>query len=158
MKFRFNTKIFSIFILLLIFIPAFTSCQKTEKKYNLKVADVIIKTSEGKSLKVKAELAIKEEERNYGFMNRENIPDGTGMLFIFEDESKRTFWMKNTPHPLSIAYIDSSGEIADILDMKPFSLAGVNSSRSVKYALEVPQGWFSKNGVKVKDKVIIPDY
>jgi uncharacterized membrane protein (UPF0127 family) len=61
--------------------------------------------------------------------------------------------MKNTPHPLSIAYIDSNGIIADILDMTPFSEATVSSTRSVRYALEVPQGWFKKNGIKEGDKV-----
>ena len=81
------------------------------------------------------------------------------MLFIFEKDQSLHFWMKNTPHPLSIAYIDSNGIIADILDMTPFSEATVSSTRSVRYALEVPQGWFRKNGIKEGDKVewIDPD-
>ena len=61
--------------------------------------------------------------------------------------------MKNTPHPLSIAYIDSRGKIRNIYDMTPFSLASVVSTVSVRYALEVPQGWFEKVGVKVGDTV-----
>ncbi|MCR5494455.1 MAG: DUF192 domain-containing protein [Treponema sp.] len=158
MKINNRRRFYALLAAALVFIPALTSCQKSEKKYDLPVADLIINTNSGKSFTVKAELAIKEEERNYGFMNRKVIPDGTGMLFIFEDESKRSFWMKNTPHPLSIAYIDAGGEIADIFDMKPYSLTDITSSRSVKYALEVPQGWFDKNGIKVKDKVIIPEY
>ena len=82
-------------------------------------------------------------------MNRKNIPDGTGMLFVFEKDQMLNFWMKNTPHPLSIAYIDASGTISDILDMTPFSETSVPSSRSVRYALEVPQGWFVSQGIKV---------
>ena len=62
--------------------------------------------------------------------------------------------MKNTPHPLSIAYIDSSGRIRDIFDMTPFSLQNINSTVSVRYALEVPQGWFKTNGIKTGDKVL----
>ena len=86
-------------------------------------------------------------------MEREKIPDGTGMLFVFDRDQILSFWMKNTPHPLSIAYIDSRGKIRNIYDMTPFSLASVVSTVSVRYALEVPQGWFEKVGVKVGDIV-----
>ena len=86
-------------------------------------------------------------------MEREKIPDGTGMLFVFDRDQILSFWMKNTPHPLSIAYIDSRGKIRNIYDMTPFSLASVVSTVSVRYALEVPQGWFEKVGVKVGDTV-----
>ena len=86
-------------------------------------------------------------------MNRKNIPAGTGMLFVFEEEQQLSFWMKNTPHPLSIAYITKNGTIRDILDMKPYSLNPVLSSGSVMYALEVPQGWFKANGIESGDKI-----
>ena len=65
--------------------------------------------------------------------------------------------MKNTPHPLSIAYIDSRGEITDILDMTPYSLESIRSSKSVRYALEVPQGFFAAQGVAVGDRVTRAD-
>ena len=86
-------------------------------------------------------------------MNRKNIPDGTGMLFIFEKEQILSFWMKNTPHPLSIAYIDSRGKIRNIYDMTPFSLTPIKSTSSVRYALEVPQGWYKENNINVGDIV-----
>lgn len=89
-------------------------------------------------------------------MERKNIPAGTGMVFIFERDQILNFWMKNTPTPLSIAYIDSRGTIRDIFDMTPFSLSSVTSTVSVRYALEVPQGWFAKNGIKPGDRVSIP--
>lgn len=58
------------------------------------------------------------------------------------------------PPPLSIAYIDSEGKIRDIFDMKPYSLSEIVSTVSVRYALEVPQGWFERTGVKVGDTVL----
>ena len=61
--------------------------------------------------------------------------------------------MKNTPHPLSIAYIDSKGTIRDIFDMTPFSEASITSTVSVRYALEVPQGWYNTNKIKEGDKI-----
>ena len=117
----------------------------------LETKDLKIKKASGQTVVVKTELAKTEAEQMYGFMNRKNIPDGTGMLFIFKDDRIASFWMKNTPTPLSIAYIDYSGKIKDIFDMTPFSLATIVSTGYVRYALEVPQGWFSKNGIEIGD-------
>jgi uncharacterized membrane protein (UPF0127 family) len=75
------------------------------------------------------------------------------MLFIFDRDQILSFWMKNTPHPLSIAYLDSKGKIRNIYDMTPFSLTPIVSTVSVRYALEVPQGWFEKAGIKTGDIV-----
>ena len=138
-------------LLILVFLPSFLSCDS--RKYKLPVEDLCITRSDGGQVTVHAELAVKAEERNWGFMERKDIPDGTGMLFVFEKDQVLSFWMKNTSHPLSIAYIDSKGEIADILDMTPYSLESIRSSRSVRYALEVPQGFFAANGVAVGDRV-----
>lgn len=144
-------------ILFLLFVVTVFSCSE-KRKYNLPIKNlVVVNDVSGQIAKVEAELAKKVEERNYGFMNRKNIPDGTGMLFVFEKDQILNFWMKNTPHPLSIAYIDGAGVIADILDMTPFSETSVTSSRSVRYALEVPKGWFEKVGARVGDKVLCLD-
>jgi uncharacterized membrane protein (UPF0127 family) len=140
-----NRRVFAFLVISVIFV-LFSCGQK-----KLQTKDLTIKKSSGETVVVKAELAITEEEQTYGFMNRKNIPDGTGMLFIFKDDRIASFWMKNTPTPLSIAYIDYSGKIKDIFDMTPFSLASIVSTGYVRYALEVPQGWFSKNGIVVGD-------
>lgn len=143
---RKNRKYFiSVFILFLIFISSACSSSK------LPVKKLTILRSDGSEVSVKAEIADNYGSRQKGFMFRKKIPDGTGMLFIFEEEQKLDFWMKNTPHPLTIAYIDRGGKIRDILDMTPFSLENVSSTQPVLYALEVPQGWFTRVGVKVGD-------
>ena len=144
-------KISLLFFITLISV-SFLSCES--KKLDTK--DLTITKADGTTVTVNAEIADKPDTRNYGFMNRKHIPDGTGMLFIFEYDQVLSFWMKNTPHPLSIAYIDAKGQIRDIFDMTPFSLASIVSSVSVRYALEVPQGWFDKVGVKVGDIVSLP--
>lgn len=126
------------------------------KKFNLKKTDLFIKRADGTEICVKAELAVKPEERNFGFMERRKIPDGTGMLFVFEYDQILSFWMKNTPSPLSIAYITKDGKIKDIFDMTPFSLASIQSTGYVRYALEVPQGWFLRNGIKSGDTINLP--
>lgn len=138
-------KTVALFFFCTISLPVFSK--------SLKKADIKIIRQEGTTINCNCELAIKPEERNYGFMNRKNIPDGTGMLFIFEHEQILSFWMKNTPHPLSIAFIDSRGKIRNIYDMKPFSLSSISSTVSCRYALEVPQGWFAKNNIKPGDSI-----
>ena len=144
-------RFFSLITILLLLTP-FLSC-KTKR---LPVQDIKIIRQDGVELTVSAEIAEKTEDRNHGFMERKNIPDGTGMLFIFDRDQILAFWMKNTPHPLSIAYIDSKGKIRDIYDMTPYSTASIKSSGSVRYALEVPQGWYKKNGITVGDTVVLP--
>ena len=132
------------------------SCTAEKGKYRLPVENIQIVKNDSSRLTVRSEIAAKQEERNYGFMNRKHIPAGTGMLFVFEEEQQLSFWMKNTPHPLSIAYIDKNGKIRDIFVMEPYSLSPILSTRSVMYALEVPKGWYDANGIKVGDHVEIP--
>ena len=123
----------------------------SKTKFNLEHKNLSINCANGNVVIVDAEIAKTEASRNFGFMERKNIPDGTGMLFVFEEDSVRSFWMHNTPTALSIAYIDRNGKIRDIFDMVPYSEESVMSTVSVRYALEVPQGFFERAGVKVGD-------
>ena len=82
-------------------------------------------------------------------MFRKSLDDGKGMLFVFDRDEQLAFWMKNTSIPLSLAYIASDGTIRQIVDLEPQSLATVQAERSVRYALEVPRGWFDRAGVRV---------
>ena len=107
-------------------------------------------------VQVIAEVALTELERNRGLMFRKNLADGKGVLFVFETDGKVAFWMKNTSIPLSLAYLGSDGTILQILDLVPFSQDPRLSERSVRYALEVPQGWFAKVGLEAGDRFEIP--
>lgn len=99
------------------------------------------------------EIADSEESRRQGLMFREKLEADHGMLFVFDEETERSFWMKDTPLPLSIAYIDSRRVIQEILPMTPFSTAPVPSNSPAKYALEVNQGVFEQLGIEVGDRV-----
>jgi uncharacterized protein len=109
----------------------------------------------GKPLLV--ELALNDADRERGLMFRDSLEDGKGMLFVFPSDQRLNFWMKNTKVPLSIAYISHDGTIREIYDMKPYSLDSTASSSSVRYALEVPQGYFSRIGVKPGDRIELPE-
>ncbi len=121
----------------------------------MEIQTLTLKRSDGSTVSVRAEMARTDAQQSRGFMKRKRIPDGTGMLFVFAKDEVLSFWMMNTPHPLSIAYIDSSGRIRNIYDMTPFSLAPVKSTVSVRYALEVPRGWFDRVNIKVGDTLVL---
>ncbi len=109
-----------------------------------------------KTLKVK--LAITPAQQRQGLMNVQGmpptkLPENEGMLFIYRREEILSFWMKNTTLPLSIAFIDKKYNITEIRDMEPMGMDSVRSAKPAMYALEVNQGWFTKNSIKVGDKV-----
>jgi len=150
---RFRNQIKKIVFLceILLVLVFFISCSPQK----LTVREIPIERNGQVLTTVKAEIARTSEERAQGLMFRRNLPDGEGMLFIFERDELLSFWMKNTYIPLSIAYIAYDGRIIDIKDMYPHDETPVTSSRSVRYALEVPQGWFLRAGVQEGDFVKI---
>lgn len=109
-----------------------------------------------KGRKIRVEVARTEEEKARGLMFREALGKDDGMLFVYDREEALAFWMKNTPIPLSIAFIDKKGKIVDIQDMEPFSLQTHVSALPARYALEMNQGWFRRNGIGFGDVVEIP--
>jgi len=121
--------------------------------HKLKTTVLSITRPDSTPVEITVEIAKTDQERAQGLMHRKKLPDGEGMIFIFERDEHLSFWMKNTLIPLSIAFIASDGRITEIKDMQPLDLTSVTSSRSVRYALETPQGWFSRAGVKPGDVV-----
>ena len=103
--------------------------------------------------RVQVEVADEAHERSRGLMYRQALPTGEGMLFVYPDTKMRSFWMKNTLIPLSIAFIDAEGRILNIEKMTPKSLVSVPSVAPAQYALEVPLGWFSSHSIVVGDRV-----
>jgi uncharacterized membrane protein (UPF0127 family) len=98
---------------------------------------------------VLAEVASTAEERADGLMYRDEVPDGTGMLFVFEDNRPRAFWMANTYVPLDVAYMDPSFRIVDIIAMEPLVRDSYPSDAPAMFALEVRQGWLAEQGIGV---------
>jgi uncharacterized membrane protein (UPF0127 family) len=88
-----------------------------------------------------------------GLMGRTHLGKDEGMLFIFDTEGYHAFWMKNTPIPLAIAFIDKEYKIVKITEMKPLTLDSHPPPQPILYALEMEKGWFSSNGIKVGDVV-----
>ena len=103
---------------------------------------------------VVAEIAQSITEIATGMMFRESMADNEGMLFVFNYPHQTSFYMKNTTVPLSCAYIDKEGKILEMYDMEPLSLDPIPStSDQIQFVLEVPKGWFEKNGIRVGTRV-----
>jgi uncharacterized membrane protein (UPF0127 family) len=102
---------------------------------------------------IRAEVANTPETRRKGLMFRTRLAASSGMIFIFPQEQSISMWMKNTPIPLSVAFIDADGRILNIEKMQPHSEEAHSSAGPAKFALEMNAGWFEKNGIKRNDKV-----
>lgn len=100
---------------------------------------------------IHAELAESVHARATGLMGRQALGPNEGMLFVFDYRDTHCFWMRNTPLPLSIAFIADDGRIVDIEDMQPESDDSHCPGQAVRYALEMEQGWFALHGLGVGD-------
>jgi uncharacterized protein len=100
------------------------------------------------------EIADEEGERQKGLMFRHEMGEDAGMIFVFETPHRTSFWMKNTPLPLSIAYLDEEKKILNIENMAPYDERTQHfSNGDALYAVEAHQGWFEKRGIKAGDVV-----
>ena len=97
------------------------------------------------------EVADELHERQLGLMHRTSLEINEGMIFVYPEAQKRSFWMKNTFVPLSIAYIGSDCQIVHMADMTPKSTKGVPSGFPAQFALEMNKGWFDVNAVAIGD-------
>ena len=102
---------------------------------------------------IRAEVAANDESRQKGLMFREKIARNSGMLFVFPEVAYHAMWMRNTPLPLAVAFMDESGRIVSIHEMQPFTETTHQAAGPSRYALEMNGGWFDQNHVKAGDTV-----
>lgn len=109
-------------------------------------------------IKVKVELAIESHEQTRGLMFRKALCENCGMLFVYQDEQIRSFWMKNTFIPLSIGFFNKEKELIEVQEMSPVlteiqaKIPTYESKGPAMYALEMNSGWFKKNKILNKAK------
>ena len=103
---------------------------------------------------IRAEIADTLQSREHGLMQRDHLCANCGMLFVFEKADRYGFWMKDTPLPLSIAFIAANGAITNIAEMQPNTTELHRAREDALYALEMHSGWFAKNGIKPGDRVL----
>ncbi len=107
--------------------------------------------------RLQVEIAKTFEQQQQGLMHRTKLGENEGMIFIFNEEDFRSFWMKNTLIDLSIGYFNKKNELVEVIDMKATSVLDINppsypTTKKAQYAVEVNKGWFSKNKIKLGSK------
>jgi len=129
-----------------------------------KIADknsIIIFTGAG-PVKIRAEFAQTPEEWQKGLMNRPSLPKDSGMLFIFPDETNRSFWMKNTLISLDVIFISSKGRVNEMTTLNPCQETEIcqpyNSKTPAQYVLEINAGSADKWKIIEGDIVELPKF
>jgi uncharacterized membrane protein (UPF0127 family) len=113
----------------------------------------IIRLSAGMHV-IHAEVAATPETRRTGLMFRKTLAPNHGMLFVFDQTLVECFWMRNTLIPLSIAFLLDDGTIVNIADMKPQNDESHCSSKPIRFALEMEQGWFAARAITPGKKIL----
>ena len=100
---------------------------------------------------LQAEYVFKDADRQRGLMARSELAESAGMLFRFPQLKTQCLWMKNTPLPLSVAFVDDHGKVINIEDMQPHTTDNHCAAGQARFALEMNLGWFAERGIKAGD-------
>lgn len=103
--------------------------------------------------KLVAEVAATPAQRETGLMYRFSLKPDHGMLFVFDQPQRQSFWMRNTYVPLSIAFVGADGRIVNVEDMAPHDENTHWSTAPALYAIEMKKGWFAERGIGPGDRV-----
>ena len=118
---------------------------------------VTVETVAGASHSFTVELALTPEEQAQGLMYRTELAPDAGMLFIFPEARRASFWMRNTLIPLDMLFIRQNGRVANIIEnAEPETLTSRRSTGRVKAVLEIPGGRAAELGIKAGDLVKHP--
>lgn len=116
----------------------------------MEVAEIVIDLGAGEEVHERVRVADEQDERLAGFQHigRKAIAQNL-ILFVFPQEVRGKFHMRNVVAPLDIAFIKEDGEIIAIMRMEPGpELYGPEGPEGTfKYALEAPAGWFAARGI-----------
>lgn len=136
-------------IFLLVFLAALgavTACRADPK--------VAIATKAGREVVFQVEIADTPAKRAMGLQYRRELANDRGMIFLFPGESPQTFWMKNTPIPLDMVFINQDHVIVGIVEQAvPFSLDSRSVGAASQFVLEINGGLAKKLGIQTGDRV-----
>lgn len=141
---------FVLAVVFLLIVLAFLSIYKKPETESL-----VKFYSEGKNVTLKVKVADTEESRNKGLMFVEKLGENEGILFVYNDEQKRTFWMKNTLIPLDMIFVAANGTVVSVIEnaepckKDPCEIYSVDAPS--RYVVEVNAGFAKENGISAYD-------
>ena len=123
----------------------------------LPVVALTVADAEGRAVaSLSAEVAATPEQRQRGLMFRQSLGEDAAMLFVYPAETEGAFWMKDTPIPLTIAFLAADGRVLELIDGAPFDETLLRPATPYRYALEVNAGWFARRGLAAGARVVLP--
>lgn len=85
------------------------------------------------------------------------LDDNEGMLFVFETNAMRSFWMKNTLIPLDMLFFDNKGQLVNAIEnIPPQTLDSRRSAAPARYVLEMKGGSVARLGIKSGARLLLP--
>jgi len=121
--------------------------------------NLTIKNNDENLISYKVEVIRSPEKQRLGLMFRKELTKKTGILFVFKEEKKASFWMKNTLIPLDIIFISKDGKIDFIkINAKPGSLKRIRSKNKIIAVLEINSGESNALGINQNSRVEIQKF
>ena len=153
-------RVFIVIGCLLGVVPAWAGdgADQTASAPDFAVIDIkLIPTHQRAPISFTVKVAETERQRRHGLMFVSHLPEQHGMLFVFESEAPRQFWMKNTQIPLDMLFFDSAGRLVNMIhEAVPFSLTRRNSIGPARYVLELNGGAAAKFDVQPDAQLLLP--
>ena len=131
------------------------AAQKQAMELPVHPEPLVAETDEGER-SFTIEIADDPGERSRGLMFRQEMDEDHGMLFVFEESQPVGFWMKNTPLPLDLVFIDKDGKVQAIEKGEPFSEAPIAPGEPVQFVLELNAGTAAEAGIENGDLIRHP--
>ena len=132
--------------LFIALIASVTACQAEPK--------VTITTKDGRTVSFVVEIADTPSKREMGLQYRRDLAADRGMIFLFPAESQQSFWMKNTPLPLDMIFINRERKIVGIVEQTvPFSMDPRSVTAPSQFVLEINGGLAKRHAIKAGDVV-----
>lgn len=116
-----------------------------------------IERADGTAASFQLELAMRPAERRQGLMGRTALPAGQGMIFDFGRDQPLVMWMKNTPLPLDMIFINANGAVVDLIThTTPMSETLLPARRPARYVIELNAGEAGRQAIVPGSRLRLP--